>query len=1069
MKHRIALILSLFPLAALAAPAAQAQVVINEFVASNVDGLRDEDRDTSDWIELVNQGPLPVNLQGYGLSDDPLDPLRWTFPDLTLLPQQHLVVFASGKDRSSYANEYTTVVDHQFSWRYFEGVAEPPTGWWQPGFNDSAWAVGPSGFGYGDNDDSTIVSSPTVYVRHGFTLTQAQIDGLVEAYLHVDFDDAFVAFLNGVEVARDNIGQPGDHPAYNATANSHHEAALYRGKDLEPVPAPELAGLLQVGGNVLALQVHNRQLGDNDLSLIPFLSLASSVGSPTGGGHPPELLFPESVLHANFKLDAAGESLSLSDPGGAVLDQHDTGLMKVDVSRGRGPSGGPGLLYFQAPTPAAANTSLGFPAISEPVTMSPEGGWSAGPVSVSLSHPAPGATIRYTFDAREPTPSDPAYGGPIQVAGPIKVLRARAFESGKWPSDVATATFAQGVTAKLPVFSLVTDPPNLWDPQTGIYHGSIFGGNHWKDWERPVHVEMFETNGSVPLRFDAGMKIHGGFSRTFPQKSLRLIPRDGYGIDSIDYPFFGPEAPQSFRRLVLRNAGNDWCEGHLRDGVVHRMMAGEDLEVMLFSPALVLLNGDYWGIHNVRERQDRYFLETHRGVDPDELDLLELNQEVVEGDNVHYQAMLDFIGANDLGIEANYRHVQTLMDTENFATYAALQVYVANTDWPGNNIKYWRPRTPEGRWRWMLYDTDFGLGLENPPSHNTLAFATNPNGGIFNPSWATFLFRKLLESPLFARSFINRYADYLNTRFRPDQTLPVATEVARSIQAEIGPHMQRWNRSVQTWRRNLGEIRDFLNQRPQFAASHIIQKFNLAGSYQLDLDVQPPGAGSIRLTAIDVDGPWTGSYFLGVPVELTAVPKLGWEFVDWSDPGLPATATVDIDPFGNYSLSANFQPGGPAAVINEINYNSAASFDPGDWVELHNASDSPLDLSNWSFHDEASAFTIPAGAVVPPRGYLVLCADLVTFQGLFPGVANAIGDLGFSFKGSGELLQLRKPDGSLFDEVFYDDEAPWPTEPDGNGPTLELYLPTLDNALAASWRASLGTGGTPGSKNSVTP
>ena len=218
-----------------------------------------------------------------------------------------------------------------------------------------------------------------------------------------------------------------------------------------------------------------------------------------------------------------------------------------------------------------------------------------------------------------------------------------------------------------------------------------------------------------------------------------------------------------------------------------------------------------------------------------------------------------------------------------------------------------------------------------------------------------------------------------------------------------------------------------------------------------------------------MDGPWSGEYFLGVPVELTAVPALGYQFVDWSDPGLPATATVDIDPAGNYAVTANFQPGGPAAVINEINYNSAASFDPGDWVELHNHSDAPLDLSNWSFHDEAAAYAIPAGTVVPPRGYLVLCSDLASFQVLFPGVSNAIGDLGFSFKGSGELLQLRQPDGSLFDEVHYDDASPWPTEPDGNGPTLELNEPHLDNGQGANWSASLGTGGTPGAKNSVTP
>ncbi len=1054
---------------AAAAPAASAQIVINEFVSSNIDGLEDEDRDTSDWIELANLGPAAVDLSGYGLSDDPLEPFRWRFPSLVLQPQERLVVFASGKDRSLYVNEHTTVVDLGAGYRYFEGSVEPPAGWELPGFDDSGWATGPSGFGYGDNDDATVVTAPTVYLRHEFQLSQAELDATVQAYLHVDYDDAYVAFLNGVEVARENIGAPGDHPAFDATADSHHEAELYRGRDLEAASAPALTGLLQVGTNVLALQGHNRRLTDDDLSLIPFLSLGSSVPSPSGGGHPPELLFPRTILHTDFKLSAGGEPLLLTDAAGNLLDSIDTGPMKVDHSRGRHASGGPELYYFRQPTPLGPNTTEAYRAYADPVTMTPPGGWSAGAVAVSLSHPSPTASIHYTLDAREPMPSDPLYTGPIQLSGPLSVLRARAFESNRWPSDVATGTYVQGVSATVPVFSLVTEPANLWDPVIGIYHGGIFNGNHFKDWERPVHVEMFEPNGSVPLSFDAGMKIHGGFSRTFPQKSLRILAREGYGLETVDYPFFGPGAPDSFRRFILRNAGNDWTEANLRDGVVHTIMEGLDLELMDFSPALVLLNGQYWGIQNIRERHDRYYLETHHGIDPDNIDLLALNKEVVNGDKLHYQALVDYVKANDLSVEANFRHVQTLMDTENFARYNAVQIFIANTDWPGNNIKYWRPRTPDGRWRWILYDTDFGLGLENPPHHNTLNHATAANGGLFNPQWATLLLRELLESPLFKRDFINRYADLLNTRFLPSETLPVATAIATQMQPEMGMHMSRWNGNMNTWRSNLLEIKDFLEQRPQYARDHIAQKFGLAGEYQLDLAVSPPGAGTIRLREIAVGEPWSGRYFLGVPVELEAVPALGYAFVDWSDPLLPATAAVEIDPAGDYSLTANFQPGGAAAVINEINYNSAASFDPGDWVELHNHSDAPLDLSNWSFHDEAAAYTIPAGTVVPPRGYLVLCSDLAAFQALFPSVSNAIGDLGFSFKGSGELLQLRQPDGSLFDEVLYDDAAPWPTEPDGNGPSLELNQPHLDNALGVNWSASLGTGGTPGAKNSVTP
>jgi hypothetical protein len=150
-------------------------------------------------------------------------------------------------------------------------------------------------------------------------------------------------------------------------------------------------------------------------------------------------------------------------------------------------------------------------------------------------------------------------------------------------------------------------------------------------------------------------------------------------------------------------------------------------------------------------------------------------------------------------------------------------------------------------------------------------------------------------------------------------------------------------------------------------------------------------------------------------------------------------------------------------VIQEINYNSSAGFDPGDWVELYNNGAAAVDLSGWSFEDSGSSWIIPAGTIVPVGGYLVLAQDLNQFTAVYGGSTGAIGDLGFGFSGSGELLSLRDGGGVLIDEVEYDDVAPWPTAPDGTGPTLELIDPNLDNNDGANWQASVAIGGSPGS------
>jgi len=159
-------------------------------------------------------------------------------------------------------------------------------------------------------------------------------------------------------------------------------------------------------------------------------------------------------------------------------------------------------------------------------------------------------------------------------------------------------------------------------------------------------------------------------------------------------------------------------------------------------------------------------------------------------------------------------------------------------------------------------------------------------------------------------------------------------------------------------------------------------------------------------------------------------------------------------------------------VINEINYKSAGDHDTKDWVELYNNEATAVDVSNWVFKDEDNTheFIIPSGTIMNPNTYLVLTQDLAAFQTFFPSVSPVLGDLGFGFSGNSELLRIFNDSGSLLDEVTYDDEAPWPTEPDGDGNSLELIHPSLDNTIGTNWGASITAStpyGTPGAQNSV--
>ena len=157
-------------------------------------------------------------------------------------------------------------------------------------------------------------------------------------------------------------------------------------------------------------------------------------------------------------------------------------------------------------------------------------------------------------------------------------------------------------------------------------------------------------------------------------------------------------------------------------------------------------------------------------------------------------------------------------------------------------------------------------------------------------------------------------------------------------------------------------------------------------------------------------------------------------------------------------------------VINEINYNSSDTFNPEDWVEIHNPTSETISIGSWEFKDDndANVFIFPENTLLLSGGYLVLCKDTLTFSSLFQNVlsSNIVGDFEFGFDGDGEHIRLFNSEGLLINEVEYNDASPWPTEPDGNGPTLELIHPSLDNTSGTNWGYSVGNG-TPGEINSV--
>jgi len=1060
---------------------------INEIMSSNTLVVYDEDGDTPDWLEIVNSGNAEINLSDYYLSESKKNLLKWQFPEMELQPNQTLLVYASGKDRLQTPLHWYTIIDVGQNWKYFIPSSEPASSWKLFSFAETGWQTGASGIGFGDGDDNTVIATGkmSVFMRKKFTVSN--LDDLKSLWLHIDYDDGFVAYLNGTEICRAGMGAAGSAVAYNLAASSH-EAKIYSGGAPDGFNISEYIHLLNENDNVLAIQVHNSNLTSSDLSAIPFLSVGYANPVEINAPASMYLQMPKLYPHSNFKLSSSGETLSLTFKDGTVADSINYGIIPANFSFGRDINNSENWGYFAIPTPGSINlTPISSDVVKSELQFSISEMFLKSRTLLGISGAGLNEEIRYTLNGNEPTENSILFRGPIELTKNT-VVRARVFKTGAIPGKINTRTYLFDAPPTLPVISISTDSMNLWDNETGIYvlgptyenQNPYYGANFWEDWEKPASVEMTGVDGVRDFSLNCGIKIFGAWSRARPQKSLAIFFKNDYGDPVLkDVQLFHSKPITEFKSFVLRNAGNDYDYTRFRDGMMTDLVKDMNTDIQAFEPVILYLNGQYWGHINLREKVNEDYIENNHNVDATKLDLLEMGGTILGGSNAEYLELLDFLNQNSLASDDNYNIAASQIDISNYIDYQLSEIYFNNRDWPGNNIKYWRPQTEDGRWRWIMFDTDFGFGIYNGGDYtlNTIQFALEPNGPEWpNPPWSTFLFRKLVENKNFKFSFINRFADMLNTTFVSDAVIAHIDSIAAIIQPEIQRHYNRWNvPSPGSWVNAVQTMKTFAQNRVSYVQSHINQQFIHAGIFEVTLSNFPASAGYIKLNTIEVSGDlWKGKYFENVPVSVTANAFRGYKFHHWEVNGVTVVSkTMQINLKKATTFKAIYEEevdDGNSVVINEINYNSSVENDAGDWVEIFNWGRVDLDISSWIFKDDDDThqFVIPQNTILKSNGFLVLCKSTADFKNIYPTVPNNLGDFDFGLASTGDVVRLFDKSGLLVDSVSFGSELPWPSEPNGTGPTLELRHYDFDNSSAEFWKSSLVNLGTPGSENSVT-
>lgn len=606
-------------------------------------------------------------------------------------------------------------------------------------------------------------------------------------------------------------------------------------------------------------------------------------------------------LETNFGLSALGETITFYDDQLQLQDSVSYPELVPDAAYGRFKDDSSIWVIQYPASPAAKNMGDEDPEqlFAEAPIFDTPGGVYAGTKQIQLS----GTSVHYTLDGSEPVASSFIYSEPITV-DKVTVIRARSFEDGKIPSPVISNTYLIDVAHELPIVSVSMNPRHLWNDTIGINTVGINGvggladptpANFNNEWKRAMNFEYFDENGSQQIS-QPGEIAMSGLRRNSPNRPFKIAFKGKYGASQITYPFFEDRVYRSFSALSLRHGGYpDFRSSILRDGIIHEMVSEHtDVDYRSIRPAVLYINGEYWGINNIREKQNENYLEAIHGVERREVDVGEYSDKyfVVEGDITDFLDLRKFLIKDDLQSDSAYYFIASQLDIDIALDYHITNIYLANADWPWNNVRFWRSQEPGSKWKFVLTDEDYGFGFFVERDHNTLAGATSDE----NNEQGTLFIRNLLKNPKIRDRFIQRFAAHMNDMFDEEDFGIRLTKFKERIESEVPRHVDRWKdcdnslsensdgcpaKSFEEWESNVQILTDFMAERTGHVQQHIEEYFGLNGMSHISLMSNDTAGGVFKIDGVEVGESSCETYFNNAQIHVEAVAKPGYRFAGW--------------------------------------------------------------------------------------------------------------------------------------------------------------------------------------------
>ncbi len=860
------------------------QLVINEASNRNFNTLLDEDDESEDWIEIYNAGAQAINLNGYSLSDDLENLSQWTFSSYILEPGEFIIVFCSGKDRY-FSEAYQNVV-------YIEEFT-PEVGWNQHNFDQPFMWDG----------ISDIIVDACSYNNQTYTANS------IFRQTATSFVSTLASFVDGSDAA---CGAEGGTP-YSIRPNIRLNGLQIGNGDEqnngESYPAPYGNWYWSARNQML---IKAEELIEAGITAGPITDLAWDVAATTGELYTyinvrmkhvelDELstTFINEIgayFHTNFRISSEGETIYLTNTSGEIVDDLLVDLPSNLATVGSLPDGADNAILLSTATPGASNneTSPVSGICSFPL-LSIEGGIYTSTQNVLIYDTEPGGSqIYYTLNGEEPTENSTLYTGQEIPIFFSSVLRARAFSQGKIPSEITTATYLINVSHITPIVTIATSPENLYG-ESGIFE------NWWTDWERYAQMSFYDSTSTHSFVFDrnSAIQVDGGAggSRSNPQTSFRLeMAKGAFNEQPVLLPLLSNRPERSFyTRLYFRNGSNQYLVLPYKDACQLEMMVGGTFGYYsAMRPVSVYINGQYFGLYEMREKLDGEYFRVYDNFDNNSADVLSLsfwNNSVLratEGDADNYWQSWENFTELDWEADDFIEQANSIYDLQNYTDYVIGQSWIGNTDWPQNNIKVYRSDSSDMRWRFA--SIDFELSLQ--PNGWTDCFHNGVqhvlNHGFDQPFVGAW--NRAMQNPQYFNYFINRFADLNNTLYRAERLLSIEQKYFDEWVLEMPKTYARWSNP---W--------DIANLMSQFYDNHITfqeeilcktevirdqieESLQLEGQFELTLETVPAGAGKIHINTITPETyPWAGIYYKGVPVQITAEANPGYTFLFWEN------------------------------------------------------------------------------------------------------------------------------------------------------------------------------------------